>query len=120
MLRRVTFLTSIVFLCACSAEEAARSPCPEGDTSTATLGEQAYLQACARCHDDGVDGAPRLGDRDAWAGRSWLWEAVLFEHATKGYVDMPAKGGDESLDDETVERAAEYMLCVTFPDVPRD
>jgi cytochrome c5 len=79
-------------------------------------GKQAYDQVCARCHEEGIDGAPKTGDRDAWAGRSWLWEAVLFEHANDGYLAMPAKGGDETLDDATVEMAAEYMLTRTFPD----
>ena len=90
------------------------------DEPPALTGEQAYEQACARCHDEGTDGAPVTGDSDAWAGRSMLWEAVLFEHAKEGYLEMPAKGGDESLDDTTVERAAEYMLSVTFPAVLKD
>ena len=81
-------------------------------------GKQAYDQACAGCHEEGIDGAPKTGDRDAWAGRSWLWEAVLFEHAKDGYLTMPARGGEESLDDATVEMAAEYMLTLTFPDAP--
>ncbi len=82
-------------------------------------GKQAYEKVCASCHDEGVEGAPKTGDREAWAGRSWLWEAVLFEHAKEGYLAMPAKGGDETLDDATVEMAAEYMLTRTFPDAPR-
>ena len=45
---------------------------------------QAYDRYCAGCHDQGKNGAPRTGDRAAWAGRSWLWEAVLFEHAKSG------------------------------------
>jgi cytochrome c5 len=58
-------------------------------------GKDAYDQVCARCHEEGLDGAPRTGDRDAWAGRSWLWEAVLFEHAKQGYMTLTAKGGDQ-------------------------
>ena len=81
--------------------------------------KQAYDKVCADCHEEGIDGAPRTGDREAWTGRSWLWEAVLFEHAKNGYLGMPAKGGDESLDDAAVEMAAEYMLTRTYPDAPR-
>lgn len=91
-------------------------PPPPTSDGVRTAGKQAYDQACARCHDEGLDGAPRTGDREAWAGRSWLWEAVLFEHAKNGYMTMPAKGGEEGLDDTMVEMAAEYMLSVTFPD----
>jgi len=92
------------------------APPPVDDTIQLT-GKQAYDRVCAHCHDEGVDGAPRTGDREAWANRSWLWEAVLFEHAKAGYMGMPAKGGDEVLNDATVERAAEYMLTKTFPDL---
>jgi cytochrome c5 len=81
-------------------------------------GEQAYEQVCAGCHEEGLEGAPRTGDQGAWAGRSWLWETVLFEHARSGFGDMPAKGGDESLDEDTVTKAAEHMMSLTYPDMP--
>lgn len=83
-------------------------------------GKQAYEEICAGCHEEGLDGAPRTGDAAAWDERSWLWEAVLFEHAREGYEDMPAKGGDATLDDATVTRAAEYMLTLTYPESHRD
>ena len=108
---RVTLLIVLALVAACSAEQ---------PPAAALSGQQAYEQACARCHDEGTDGAPRTGDSDAWAGRSMLWEAVLFEHAKKGYLEMPAKGGEETLDGRTVERAAEYMLSITFPEAPKD
>lgn len=81
---------------------------------------QAYDRYCARCHDQGVNGAPRTGDRSAWAGRSWLWEAVLFEHAKSGNLDMPARGGNQGLADATVTKAAEYMLTLTYPEAHRN
>lgn len=93
---------------------------PEVDSSAFLSGAAAYDQACARCHEDGVDGAPRTGEPQDWADRSPLWEAVLFEHARSGWLDMPAKGGVEALDDPTVTRAAEYMLSITFPDAKMD
>jgi cytochrome c5 len=93
-------------------------PPPTGDGAQ-IAGKEAYDQVCASCHEEGLDGAPRTGDRDAWTGRSWLWEAVLFEHAKQGYMTMPAQGGEQGLDDATVEKAAEYMLTKTFPDVTR-
>jgi cytochrome c5 len=80
----------------------------------------AYEHACADCHDTGRNGAPRTGDPEAWAGRSALWEAVLFEHAQKGYFDMPAHGLDGRYSDEEVAAAAQYMLEITHPDRPRD
>ncbi len=83
-------------------------------------GLRVYQAACASCHDAGVDGAP-VTDRPAdWENRSNLWEAVLLEHANKGYVDMPAKGGSPDMSEYDVDVAAEYMLNIAHPDQPRD
>jgi cytochrome c5 len=60
------------------------------------------------------------GNRDDWSGRSDMWQAVLFNHAKSGYLDMPGKGGQADLSDEAVEAATEYMLDQTFPELPRD
>jgi cytochrome c5 len=49
-----------------------------------------------------------------------LWEAVLFEHVKQGYLNMPAKGGEPGLTDYDVEAAAEYMLNLSHPSLPRD
>ena len=39
-------------------------------TASADLtGEQVYNQACVACHGAGVAGAPKLGDKAAWAPR---------------------------------------------------
>lgn len=79
-------------------------------------GEQAYERVCAGCHEEGVNGAPRTGHPEDWAGRSRLWDAVLFEHAREGYGRMPARGGEETLPESLVTRAAEHMMALTFPD----
>ncbi len=94
-------------------EPAAAAPAEPVEEIRTFSGADAYELACARCHEEGLNGAPKTGDPEAWAGRSWLWEAVLFEHAKKGYNEMPPKGGYESLSDDLVEKAAEYMLSQT-------
>jgi cytochrome c5 len=83
-------------------------------------GVQAYQLACASCHESGSNGAPATGDSDAWSGRSPHWEAVLFNHAKEGYMQMPARGGKPELSDRSVVAAAEYMLSITYPDRPPD
>lgn len=90
------------------------------DNPTWLSGKQAYEETCARCHQEGLNGAPKTGDQEAWQGRSWLWEAVLFEHAKSGFGEMPAKGGNDDLDEVTVTKAAEYMLYLTYPETHRD
>ena len=83
-------------------------------------GRVAYEAACARCHETGVDNAPVTGNAKSWADRSNLWDAVLSEHAQKGYLRMPAKGGSVDTSEYDVDAAAEYMLTITHPDMPQD
>jgi cytochrome c5 len=83
-------------------------------------GREAYEAACARCHDTGAGGAPVTRREEDWKNRSHLWDAVLFKHAEEGYLGMPARGGDSRLSDYDVDAAAEYMLTITHPDLPRD
>jgi cytochrome c5 len=121
---RMLMMLSLAVLC---------TACKQADTdspATTNAGEPAvpvhvtpavaYEHACADCHETGKDNAPRTGDPEAWAGRSALWEAVLFEHAQKGYFDMPAHGLDGRFSDDEVAAAAQYMLEITHPDRPRD
>lgn len=96
-----------------------------GNTLTAASerlqdGEKAYAAICARCHESGADGAPITGKREDWQARSNLWEAVLFEHADKGYIKMPARGDADYATEYDAEAAAEYMLTITHPELPRD
>lgn len=84
------------------------------------LGQETYESSCSQCHDEGIDGAPVIGDEESWSGRSPLWSAVLLVHAKNGYLGMPAKGGCAELSAREVEAAGEYMLSVTFPKLPRD
>jgi cytochrome c5 len=83
-------------------------------------GRKAYEAACAGCHETGVDNAPKTGNAEDWAGRSNLWDGVLSEHAQKGYLRMPAKGGNPDASKYDVQAAAEYMLTITHPDMPHD
>jgi cytochrome c5 len=101
-----------------SSPTKADSEAPLSTVNGSLVGQNVYDKACSTCHQEGVNGAPKTGDAAAWEGRSWLWEAVLFEHARCGYNDMPAKGGDEELDELMVTKAAEYMMQLTYPDVP--
>ena len=84
------------------------------------LGQDTYQYACAECHDEGVESAPVIGDRESWSNRSPLWSSILVVHAQEGYLGMPAKGGCAELTEHEVMAAGEYMLSVTFPELPRD
>ena len=126
MNRYIALLFLVWMLTGCAesgtGESALTQPEPEDIdplNSAQAVGQRAYEDLCAGCHEAGLNGAPKTGDKVAWEGRSWLWEAVLFEHARSGYNEMPAKGGDSELDEATVTKAAEYMMALTYPDLPR-
>ncbi len=83
-------------------------------------GRQAFEKHCSECHENPATDAPTARDESDWEDRSKLWEAVLFEHAQKGYLKMRAKGGAEDASEYDVEAAAEYMLTVSHPEMPHD
>jgi cytochrome c5 len=80
----------------------------------ADAGKTLYNAACVACHGAGIAGAPKFGDKAAWAPRVKQGVAVLYEHALKGFQGksgvMPAKGGSSASDDE-VKAAVDFMAA---------
>jgi len=80
----------------------------------AKKGQGVYMNFCAPCHATGVAGAPRVGDKAAWAPRLKSGERTLVERAIKGYQGakgfMPARGGNSALSDAEVANAVAYMV----------
>jgi cytochrome c5 len=78
------------------ATEVAATPAVAGATGAAPVaaksGESVYANACIACHGSGAAGAPKLGDKAAWAPRLAQGNATLVLHATQGFKGMPAKG----------------------------
>ena len=76
-------------------------------------GEQVYGQVCKTCHEAGLAGAPKFGDKAAWSARIAQGEATMSQHAIAGFQGkagvMPAKGGNADLTDDEVRRAVAYM-----------
>jgi len=77
-------------------------------------GEAAYNQACVACHGAGIAGAPKFGDKAAWAPRIAQGKDTLHQHALQGFQGkngvMPAKGGRADLTDQSVMNAVDYMV----------
>jgi cytochrome c5 len=126
MCRYILLFFSVLILSGCGKEDVVEpapiEPLSEEITSSPSarqIGQQAYEQVCARCHAEGLDGAPKVGDRAAWNDRSSQWEAVLFEHARNGFGEMPERGGSVTMDEATVSKAAEYMMSLTYPEMPQ-
>ena len=85
-------------------------------TAPAAGGEGVFNGACVACHGAGIAGAPKSGDKAAWAPRIAQGKPTLYEHAIKGYQGkagvMPAKGGNSALADADVKAAVDYMVAV--------
>lgn len=83
-------------------------------SATVLNGDQAYHNACLACHGTGLAGAPKFGDRAAWAPRIGQGPALLHSHALQGYQGktgvMPAKGGRPDLADQSVINGVDYMV----------
>jgi cytochrome c5 len=74
-------------------------------------GKKVYDTNCLACHGAGVAGAPKFGDKAAWAPRLKLGVDALHATAIKGKGAMPAKGGNAALPDADVKAAVDYMAA---------
>ena len=73
-------------------------------------GQSTYEIACVVCHQAGVAGAPKLGDKAAWEARNAQGWDTLVEHVIKGFKGMPPKGGRMDLSDDDILSALGYMV----------
>jgi len=78
-------------------------------------GPALYDSVCKTCHMTGLAGAPKTGDRSAWATRIAEGKPTLYEHALKGYTGsagvMPAKGGRTDLEDDLIKQGVDYLVA---------
>lgn len=88
------------------AEAPKTAPAP----SAARTGEQVYNAACQACHATGAAGAPKLGDKAAWAPRIQQGMDTLMTHALKGFNAMPARGTCGNCSDQEIRGAVEFMI----------
>lgn len=73
-------------------------------------GKDVVESVCAACHATGKDGAPKIGDRAAWAERAAKGLDKLTANAITGLRNMPAHGGQAALTDLEMSRAVGYMV----------
>ena len=77
---------------------------------TARSGEQIVKMVCAGCHETGKGGAPRIGDRTAWAKRVSGGIEAVTASAIQGHAGMPARGGMANLTDAEMRSAILAMF----------
>jgi cytochrome c5 len=73
-------------------------------------GEQIVRTSCATCHQTGVGGAPKIGDRAAWIPRLKQGFEVVVRSAIKGHGPMPSRGGVADITDPELRAAIVFMI----------
>lgn len=73
-------------------------------------GKEIVEARCAECHQAGKNGAPRIGDRDAWIPRLKHGLDHLVRSAIHGHGPMPPRGGMADLTDSELRGAIVYMF----------
>ena len=98
---------------AAPAQVAAETPAADKpvDTQTASAaGQKIYQKSCQACHATGAAGAPKLGDKDAWAPRIAKGNDALLSSVKNGLKAMPPKGTCMSCSEDELRAAMEYMV----------
>lgn len=126
-------LLLVALLAACGKSEAPKSEAPKAEAPAAAAapaaapapvadaaadggkGLDVFKKTCVMCHQTGVAGAPKLGDKADWGPRIAQGKDVLYKHAIEGFNGskgaMPAKGGNPSLSDDEMKAAVDYIIA---------
>ncbi|MBS4099444.1 MAG: cytochrome c5 family protein [Sulfuricella sp.] len=72
-------------------------------------GEQIVASACGNCHREGSNGAPKIGDAEAWRPRLAKGINELVSSAVHGHNKMPSRGGFTNLSDADLRAAVSFM-----------
>jgi cytochrome c5 len=81
-----------------------------GGASKFASGKEVYEAVCLACHSTGAAGAPKYGDKGAWA--KYLEKGVEGNYAAaiNGAGAMPPKGGRMDISDDDVKSAVDHIL----------
>lgn len=89
---------------------AAEEPAAAAAETAAADGQKTYQTFCQACHATGVAGAPKTGDKEAWAPRIAKGDDALFESVKNGLNAMPPKGTCMTCSDEDLRAAMMYLV----------
>ena len=84
----------------------AAAPAP---AAASNVGKSIYDTTCMACHSSGVAGAPKFGDKAAWAPFIAKGMDDMVQKATQGVGAMPPKGGSTASDAD-FKAAIQYMV----------
>jgi cytochrome c5 len=92
-------------------KEEAKAPAAQTKPAAAAGdGKAVYDKVCFACHAQGLAGAPKPGDKAAWAPRIKQGTPVLVESVIKGKGAMPPKAGSPALTDAEIRAGVDYMV----------
>ena len=92
-----------------AAAPAAEAPAAAPALSAAVEGKALYDKACFACHAAGVAGAPKFGDKAAWAPYVATGIDTMLKVAISGKGAMPPRGASTATDDE-LRATIQYMV----------
>jgi cytochrome c5 len=85
-------------------------PISKSELPAERSGKQVVAAQCHKCHETGVGGAPKIGDKSAWTPRLSNGLDPLVRSAINGHGGMPARGGMVNLTDSELRSAILYMF----------
>ncbi|GJM06644.1 MAG: cytochrome c [marine bacterium B5-7] len=91
-------------------KKAGPAPKPQAKPLTMADGQHIYAHHCAACHNPGRAGAPRIGNKAAWAPIVKAGLPLAFERTMHGYKGHPAMGGCTQCSGEEIKAALKYMM----------
>ncbi|MEF9947631.1 MAG: c-type cytochrome [Comamonas sp.] len=94
---------------AAPAAEAAPATAAPAPAAASNVGKSIYDTTCMACHSSGVAGAPKFGDKAAWAPFIAKGMDDMVKKATQGVGAMPPKGGSTASDAD-FKAAIQYMV----------
>ena len=75
-------------------------------------GRKDYEASCSVCHATDMMGAPKVGDKEAWASRVDNGIEKVYSNAINGLNGMPPRGGT-SFDDAKMKEIIDYMISIS-------
>jgi len=108
--------TAVFLLAACAPLHALAQGYPEFADPRLKSGREVWMGTCQVCHTEPASGAPQIADKAAWLPRIAKGKEALYRSALGGLTgpkgtEMPARGGNASLNEEQVRMAVDYMTA---------
>jgi cytochrome c5 len=89
---------------------AGQAPVASVVASAGRSAESIYNVSCAACHNNGVAGAPKMGDVSAWANRLQQGLETVYGNAINGIRAMPAMGTCMDCSEDEIKITIDYIL----------